>query len=198
MPLLLRLVGETDSQFSARAERVARIACVLIDAALANRFVQGFISDSSLPYTTSSVRNSPPLRLEYEHATAIGELGTCLRVTKHKTWGAGPYVMPLRPEDPFDPFRVLYVHKPSSVHRRRYEQRCRLKQLLGADYRSLVTAAQRTGKRQFLQQLTPEQAIAIRRRLQISPDDFWQAACGKRFLSFPPQLLQLCLPFAAE
>ena len=69
MPLDLRLPGEGDQEFQQRAEQMAGIARVLVDAALANHCIQNFIADAQLPmWTEASQRRSPTIRLEYEQA----------------------------------------------------------------------------------------------------------------------------------
>ncbi|REJ93736.1 MAG: hypothetical protein DWQ34_10070 [Planctomycetota bacterium] len=160
----LRFPEETEEAFRARVERVAVIARVLVEACLANHCVQELINDPELPYTERNCRQSPTVRLEYEQAVAIGELGTCLAATKSKHWGAGPWVMPLRPDDPVDAFRVGYIYRPNSLYNRRFEQRKRLKELLGRRNRKLVGDAQRHTKAVFLEHLTQTQQHATQRR----------------------------------
>ena len=111
----LRFPGESDDAFRARADRIGRIVRILVDRSLANRCMQEFIADPALPYTFENVRRSPTVRVEYEQAIAIGDLGSCLSATKSKHWGEGPYVLPLEPNDPVDPFRILYVYRENSV-----------------------------------------------------------------------------------
>jgi hypothetical protein len=103
----LRMLGESDVEFRVRAERAGRIARILVEAALANDCVRQFIADNRLGICEQSVRAYPPVRVEYEQAVAIGDLGSCLRTTKSKHWGAGPHVLPLQPDDPVDPGRIV-------------------------------------------------------------------------------------------
>ncbi len=79
-----RFPHESDQDFRRRAERTARYARILVDAALANRFVRQFIGDPSLPHTEESERCNPTVRVEYEQAIAIGGLGECLQSTRSK------------------------------------------------------------------------------------------------------------------
>ena len=66
MLLDLRSPGEGDQEFRQRAEQMASIARVLVDAALANHCIQGFIADSQLPmWTEACQRRSPTIRIEY-------------------------------------------------------------------------------------------------------------------------------------
>jgi len=85
---------------------------------------------------------------------AIGDLGSCLSATESKYWGAGPWVMPLEPDDEFFPYRVTYIYRPDSLYNRRFEQRQRLKELLGRRWRPLVEAAKRRTKTLFIEGLT--------------------------------------------
>ncbi|MCA9123946.1 MAG: hypothetical protein H6822_20480 [Planctomycetaceae bacterium] len=193
----LRFPDESDDAFRARAERIAVYANVLIDAALANHHIKQFIADPSLPYTEQSQRQSPTVRIEYEQAMAIGGIGECLHATRNKSWGDGPYIHPLAPDDPVDPMFILYVFKPNSHYHRRFEQRRRMKELLGRDYRKLVERAKyhRHTKKMFLESLTESEAYAIRRVFHVEPGEFWRAARGRTWLSLPPRQMQLAFPF---
>lgn len=200
MTLTLRLCGETDSQFEARAERAAKYAKILVDSALANHCIKSFISNAELPYTEEAERRNPTVRVEYEEAFAIGGIGECLQATRNKSWGDGPYIHPLRPDDPVDPMYILYVFKENSTYNRRYEQRKRMKELLGRRYRSLVEKAKyhRHTKKMFLESLTADQANAIRRVFDVDPGVFWRAARGKRWLRLPPRMIQLGFDFVDD
>jgi hypothetical protein len=187
----LRFDGESDDEFRMRAARAGRIAKVLVEACLANRWVQEFMADPAMPeWTADNVRTSPTVRVEYEQAIAIGDLGSCLSATKSKHWGAGPWVMPLEPDDEFFPYRVTYLYRPDSLYNRRFEQRQRPKELLGRRWRPLVEAAKRRTKTVFIEGLTKGEAEAIRRVLSVSPDRFWRAATGRELLRLPPRLVQ--------
>ncbi len=191
----LRFVGESDDEFRTRAERAGRIAKLLVEACLANRCTQDYIADPALPhYTEAAVRVSPIVRVEYEQAIALGDLGSCLSATTSKHWGAGPWVMPLEADDTFFADRITYVYRTNSLYNRRFEQRRRLKELLGRQNRPLVETAKRHTKTIFMKFLTDCQADAIRRILHIEPDEFWRACRGK-FLNLPPRLVQLELAF---
>ena len=195
----LRLTGESDHEFRSRAERAARIAKVLVEASLANRCVQDYIADPALPeWTLESVRVSPTVRVEYEQAIAIGDLGSCLSATESKSWGAGPWVMPLEPDDEFFPYLVTYIYRPDSLHNRRFEQRRRLKELLGRRWCPLVETAKRRTKTLFIQELTKGDADAIRRILNVEPGRFWRVATGREFLDLPPRLVQREFDFFSD
>jgi hypothetical protein len=138
------------------------------------------------------VRN-PTVRIEFEQAIAIGGIGETLEATKGKHWGAGPWIMPLETDDDFFPERITYLYRENSVYNRRFEQRKRLKELLGKRFRPLVGEAQcrSISKRIFLRDLTEAQAKAIRSILGIEPGEFWRACKGKTFLELPPRVVQL-------
>jgi len=136
--------------------------------------------------------------VEYEQAIAIGDIGSCLAATRSKRWGDGPYIMPLEPDDPVAPFRIVYVYRPNSVYNRRFNQRQRMKDLLGKRYRALVERAKSKyfTKSLFLEGLTDDEAAAIRRVFGIDAGEFWRAAKSKTFLHLRPRLVQLEFDFA--
>ena len=169
---------------------------MLVDACLSNTCVQEYAADSELPLLTiKDFQKHPIVRIEYEQAIAIGGLGETLRATKSKHWGEGPYVTPLQPDDWFYPDRITYIYRENSLFKKRFEQRKRLKELLGKQHRPLAETAKRSTKKIFLEYLTDEQAKAINRILNVEPGIFWRASKGKCFLELPPREVQLELPF---
>ncbi|MCH7724963.1 MAG: hypothetical protein IH991_00575 [Planctomycetes bacterium] len=191
----LRCPNESDVAFRVQVERACRIARVLIKAALANRCIQQFIADPSLPYTEESVRQSPDVRVEYDEAIAFGDIGSCLSATRSKHWGDGPYILPLEIDDPVDPVFVLYEYRPTSRSHRRFNQRRRLKQLLGKRYRALVGRAQQRTKKLFLDNLERHEKLAIQRILKVDAGEFWRAVRGRLWIDLPPELVQLLFNF---
>ena len=185
----LRLPNESTRDFYRRADRVARYARTLIDACLRNQCVQLLIADPELKvYTVDSFRESPVVRIDYEEAFAIATLAE-LSVTERKRWGDGPWIMPIAPDEYVDPYFVTYCYKPNSKRRQRYEQRQRLKELLGRRYRSLVRLAQRNTKTRFLTELDDEATTArLRRRLRrgqgLTPARSGARRKAMRFLRF--------------
>ena len=179
----------------AEVERVARIAHVLIDAALANRDIQAYLADPRPPclWTIDGVRRNPICRVEWEHAVAIGGIGESIAAGRHKSWGSFIGVLPLEPDDPVHWCRILFLYKASSPYNRRVEQRHALKRILGRQHRPLVTLASRSTKRDFLATLTDAGAHVIKRRLHLDPGRFWRAAKGRDFLDLPSQPVQLLL-----
>jgi hypothetical protein len=195
MHVELRFEGETDEEFRRRAERTAVIARVLVEAALCNTSVQQMIGDPTLPDTEESIRKNPPVRVEYEQAIAIGDIGSCLSSTRSKNWGEGPWVMPLERDDPVDARRVLYLYRANSLYNRRFLQRQELKRILGRHHRSLVTRAMRATKREFLAVLTEAESHAVRRKLRVDPGEFWRAVHGRVFPPLPVRERQLEFDF---
>lgn len=197
----LRLDGETDDAFRERAECAGRYAKLLVDRCLANRCVRSYIADPSLPlWTEEGCRSNPTVRIEYEQAIAFGGIGETLQATRNKHWGDGPSVLPLEPDDEFFPERITYLYRENSLYNRRFEQRRRLKELLGRSYRRLVEHAKNryVTKAIFLRDLREDEAERIRRVLQVEPGDFWRACRGKQFLDLPPREVQLELPFGDD
>ncbi len=88
-----------------RAERAARVARLLVDAALANFDIQEQIADPRQLQTEESERRSPTVRIDYDETFAVCGIGEGLAATKSKHWGSGPRILPLRPDDPVDPVR---------------------------------------------------------------------------------------------
>jgi hypothetical protein len=194
----LRLPGEMSAAFRARAEHSARVARVLIDACLANRQIQRLITDGLS--AAAQYLHHPIVRMEYEQAIAIGGIGETLAATKYKHWGKGPWIAPLHEDDEFFSDRITYIYREDSLHRRRYEQRRRLKELLGRKHRYFVEMAKhgRTTKSMFLGSLTVEQAQIIQRVLHVTPGQFWRACKGKEFLDLPSRTVQLLFDFESS
>jgi hypothetical protein len=163
----LRFDDELEDEFRTRGERARRI---LVEACLANHCVQEYIADPALPeWTWASVRVGPTVRVEYEQAIAIGDLGSCLSATTSKCWGDGAWVLPLEPDDVFFLDRVTHLYREHSVYNRRFEQRRRLKELLGRHWRPLVEMAKRRTKSVFIHEITKEEPEAIHRILSLGP-----------------------------
>lgn len=182
----LKLPGEGDDAFRRRAEKAAAYARVLIDAALANHDIRELIADPQFPtWTKEGELRSPTVRLDFEQAICIAGIGEGIAATRSKHWGSGPNILPLEPDDPVDPIFILYMFKPNSVYNRRYEQRMKLKKLLGKRFRPLVTKAKQYAQRIFLDVLTAQEAYAIRKLLHVEPVQFWRLSKGKVFMDLP-------------
>lgn len=193
----VRLPNEADEAFRERAKRAGAIARVLTHACFENNLIQQLLRDGRL--TEDAVRRNPTVRVEYEQAIAIGGIGETLAVTRNKSWGYGPWIMPLEPDDDFFPERVTYIYRANSLYNQRFGQRKRLKELLGR-HSSLVGKAQYAyhTKAIFLNGLTKIQENAIRRILNVEPGVFWRAARGKLFLDLPKRPTQLQFDFSPD
>ena len=190
----LRFPNEPDSDFIARVEQTAQVARLLIDACLANDCVQQLIADSRFPiYTQAGFEESPIVQVDFEEAYAIGSIEDGLAATARKRWGEGPWILPLRADEYVDPYFVTYCYKPNSKRRIRFEQRQRMKELLGRTHRSLVKFAQRNTKRTFLDELDSASQAAIASRLKLDPGTFWRAAKGTKIVALPLKPKQLTL-----
>lgn len=179
----LRFPDETDAAFLARVIRTARVASVLVASCLANHEVQAALQTGELK--ERDLRSCPIVRVDWEQAIGIGRAGEVLSACKNKNWGDGPYILPLEPNDQVGGCRIGYVYKPSSLYNMRFEQRNRLKQMLGKQFRKLVGTAKYHTKTIFMQYLTIDEANAIRRRIHVEPGIFWRAAKGKVLLDLP-------------
>ncbi len=188
----MRFPDESDEAFRERATRTAEIGRVLVDACLRNKQVQELLAQGFL--TVRGLKGCPIVRIDFEQAYAIGHPGETLHATRNKRWGDGPYVLPLEPDDRFLNGFITYFYKPESVYNRRFNQRVRLKELLGKN-RKVVGNAKYWTKEMFLKHLTQEQTSAIRRCIGVEPGVFWRAAKGKIFLELPPREVQKEFPF---
>ncbi len=168
----------------------------LVQAALANRDILSYLNNPRFAgiWTVEGVTRHPKVRAVFEHAEVIGGPGESLAAARHKNFGRFLGIHPLRPDTPVHPCRILYIYKPSNAFSRRVEQRHALKRRLGREFRTLVTKASRSTKRDFLKfDLTPDGAKAIARRLKVDPGRFWRLAKGKEFLDLPAPPRQLLL-----
>lgn len=188
---LLRIEGESDEEFLHRAEKAAAYAEILTRACLANRRVRELIADGE--YSEQQMRRSPVVRVEFDEAIAWGGIGETLYATRNKHWGHGPYILPIEPDDVFYTHRITYAYKPESRYNRRFEQRQRMKELLGKSYRSLVERAKykRHTLGIFEDSLTADERRVIERIFGVTPQVFRQAARGTKFLDLPPRMIQL-------
>src|SRR5579875_2978560 len=139
----------------------------LAAAALANEAVRGLLAGFPHIYSEASLRLSPIVRAEFEHATVIGHPGEALAIGLGKHWGGFRGFRPLRPDDPVDPFYTLFIFKDSSPYNRRVLQRRSMKRHLPRDLRRWVNEAYRSTRRDFLAKLPEDVAAAIRRALSL-------------------------------
>jgi hypothetical protein len=185
-PTLFERAGLSAAEEARRApptreewDRMARIAKVLVRGCLGNRCIQELIADPAWPaYTVESCTEAPTVRIEYDQAYAIADLGSGLSATKHKSWGDGPRVMPLSLDDPVDPMFVLYVFRDGSRYNAKYEQRRELKARLGAAHRGLVNEARKFTFADYEFSLKAEKRAVILGVLGMTAAEFWRAVNG--------------------
>ena len=96
-------------------------------------------------------------------------------------------MLPLEVNDVLFERHITYLFRENSLYNRRFEQRKKLKALLGRKHRSLVTLAKQNKQSAFLDQLTAQQAFIIRRGLQMSPELFWRSVRGE-FVELPEKM----------
>lgn len=118
--------------------------------------------------------------------------------TRSKHWGAGPQILPLKPADWFYADRITYEYRPNSLYNQRFEQRRRLKELLGKRWRPLVAQSKFHTKKIFLANLTEREARAIRNCIGVEPGEFWRASNGKLMLTLPAREVQRTLGFEPD
>jgi hypothetical protein len=121
----------------------------------------------------------PPLVGVWEHAQAVGTFGGMFHVGK-KSWGKFLGFRPLAPEDPYHPFRWLFVYPmEGNPWSERCDQRMDLKRLLKKD-KALVGMAMGNTQQDFLRMLaaTPGGAAAILDRVGVVPAQFWRLVKG--------------------
>jgi len=115
---------------------------------------------------------------------AIGTLGETLDATRSKHWGSGPQVLRFEPDVWFFADRITYIYRENCRYNQRFEQRIKMKKLLGP-HRSAVSEARMFPKFIFLQHLSPERELAIKERLGLTPAEFWQAVNRKLITRLP-------------
>lgn len=196
----IQLPAETQQQLRTRIERTAQIAKLLVSACLDNHDVRRLIADPDELQTEEALIGDPIVRIDYEEAFAISSIGEGLAMTEGKHWGRGPQILPLEPDDPVNGRHILYTFKPNSRYNRRFEQRQRMKEMLGSEYRRLVERAKygRHSLKVFLANLREDEALAIRRVFEVEPNVFRRAARGKLFLDLPVADEQTYFDFMAD
>ncbi len=164
-----------------------------VAACLANERVKFYLDDHSPGWSRSSLEVSPVVRVEFEHAFVLGRLGESLSAARHKAWGAFLGVRPLEAGDPVHPCRVAYAFKADAPYQKRFEQRRRLRRMLGKEYAGLVPRAMGSGKAEFLAGLSEDEAARVRARTGLKPGRFWRAAKGRELIDWPTSPRQLTL-----
>ena len=136
---------------------------------------------------------NPVVRVEFEQAFVLGRLGESLSAARHKAWGVFLGIRPLEVGDPVHPCRVTYAFKADAPYQKRFEQRRRLRRMLGKEYAGLVPRAMGSGKAKFLAGLSGDEAARVRARTGLKPGRFWRAAKGREFIAWPTPPRQLTL-----
>jgi hypothetical protein len=147
-----------------------------VAAARSNRSILGFQADPQFKdlWSDDKLRERPPIRAEFQHATVFGTIGEAGDIGKSKTWGTLVSIGPLWPADRLYPRHITYCLRETSKQRMRWEFRDVFKEILG-NKRSLVNDAVRNTKREFLRYLDPADARVIESRLELTPTQFWRA-----------------------
>jgi hypothetical protein len=164
-----------------------------VEACLANEAVASYLANGLTAWSDATLRGNPIIRVEFGHAFVLGRLGESLSAARSKAWGEFLSIQPLDPRDPVDPMRVVYAFKETAPYQRRFEQRGRLRRLLGKQYSPLVLRALRSTKGEFTRGLTEDETARIRARTGLRPGRFWRAAKGKEFINWPQPPRQLTL-----
>ena len=164
-----------------------------VEACLANEAVSSYLANGLTGWSEASLRSSPIVRVEFGHAFVLGRLGESLSTARSKAWGEFLSIQPLDPRDPIDPLRVVYAFKETAPYQRRFEQRGRLRRMLGKQYAPLVLRALRSTKGEFIRGLTEDESARVRARTGLGPGRFWRAAKGKEFINWPEPPRQLTL-----
>lgn len=153
---------------------------------MANRFVEAAEANEDIQlfrthpvwarwWSPEVIADNPPVRVEFEHVIVLGTVSAALNLAKHKSgWGELVKIRPLLPDDPLDPVCVVHLYKETNLAHQNYERRQHLKHQLGTA-KKLVTRARKLSKARFLKSLTDKERSAIRSKLGIAEEDFWQA-----------------------
>ena len=148
-----------------------------VEAANNNESILEFRADPRWApiWKEENIVQSPPMRVEFDHAIVFGTFGEALSMRRGKSgWGQFVKVEPLRSDDALHPTRIVYQLKATSKMRQRWEFRDTFKNVLGKD-RRLVTLAMQLKRSEFLERLTGEDVRIIQKKLDLEPGVFWRA-----------------------
>jgi hypothetical protein len=173
-------IGAVGAMLGLDSSQIAKLVELIdmpqfVAAARDNKSIQGFQADTQFKelWSDEKLRERPPIRVEFEHATVFGTISEAGDIAKNKTWGI--LVGILRPDDCLYPRNITYCLKETSKQRMRWEFYFVFKEILG-NKRKLVNDAVRLGKREFLGSLRPADGQTIRQKLDLTPIQFWRAA----------------------
>ena len=148
----------------------------LLDAANKNASIQEYRAHpqwGSL-WREETIRDSPPMRVEFEHAVVLGTIAEAISMRRRKkAWGQFLKIEPLGPDDVLHPTRIVYQLKATNKMRQRWEFRDTFRNVLGRD-RRLVTLAMRLKHSEFLKRLTSGDGRILRQKLDLEPALFWR------------------------
>jgi hypothetical protein len=147
-----------------------------LDAANRNLSILEYRADAKLCslWREETIRDNPPLRVEFEHAIVFATIGEAISMRRGKSgWGQVINVEPLRPTDWLHPTRITYQLKASNKMRQRWEFRDTFRNVLGKN-RRLVTLAMQLNQKDFLARLGADDTQIIRRKLDLDPASFWR------------------------
>ena len=164
----------------------------LASTALANEAVRGLLADFPGIYTEAGLRQparAGGVRARHGHRPCRRGAGD----RPAEALGQFLGFRPLRPDDPVDPFYVLYVFESDCPYNRRVRQRKSMKRRLAKAYRRWVNEAYRSTRRDFLAKLPEGAAAAIRKALGLDPIGFWRTAKGTLDLHLPAPPVQLTM-----
>jgi hypothetical protein len=164
-----------------------------VAACLVNEHISRYLTDRRPGWCRPSLEASPIVRVEFEHTFVLGRLGESLCAARHKAWGNFLGVRPLEALDPVHPSRIVYAFKAAAPYQRRFEQRRRLRRMLGKEYAPLVPRAMGAGKTAFLASLSEDEAALVRARTGLEPGRFWRAVKGRELIRWPEPPRQLTL-----
>ncbi len=170
-------------------EHFARCVATCLD----NEYVSGYLTNRRPGWSRTSLEASPIVWVEFQHAVVLGRLGESLCAARHKAWGEFLGVRPLETRDPVHPSRVAYAFKATAPYQRRFEQRRRLRRMLGKEYSKLVPRAMGAKKAEFLAALSEHEAVRVRARTGLGPGRFWRVVKGREFVAWPESPRQLTL-----
>lgn len=137
-----------------------------LKAALQNKEVQEWMDgkvQAFMPFTLPSFIVNIPAVWEFEFVEVTGSVNDANWCASQYRWNKFIGVRPLLPDTRFHHFRIPIIHKSNSRFRVGWENRNRLKAMLGSKYRRLVNDARGMGKGEFLEEF---HKVAIPRHLQ--------------------------------
>lgn len=128
---------------------------VYLKAAFKNQHIRSWMNGEHkvfVPFDLASFIVNVPAIWEFEFVEMIGTVNDANWCAGHYRWKRFNSVRPLSPDTPWNDFRIPILHKPNSRFRAGWENRNRLKALLGPKYRRLVNDARSLTRKVFLEE----------------------------------------------